>query len=141
VFQTYLSGGDGLFSTARDCARFAQMILGGGQLEGVRILKPATVAAMTANQIGEFSSAESASSERKYGLGFGLAFAPNPNGGEPVLERCYAGGALSTSFWIIPRRDLILLLMMQVSPTHHGGSDRVYHRIVNTAFENQASFP
>jgi CubicO group peptidase (beta-lactamase class C family) len=134
--KTYFSGGDGLYSTARDCARFAQMIHSGGQLEGVRILEPGTVAAMITNQIGEYSSAESAFSERKYGFGFGLAMAPSPNGGEPLLERYYGGGAYSTSFWVIPRRDLVLLLMMQVVPTHHGGADRAFHRIVNAAVEN-----
>jgi CubicO group peptidase (beta-lactamase class C family) len=132
----YFSGGDGLFSTARDFARFAQMILNGGQLGGVRILKPDTVAAMTTNQIGEYSSADSASGDRKYGLGFGLALTPNPKGGEPVLERYYWGGVCSTKFWVIPRRDLVLLLMMQVYPPNHGGADRLFHRIVNAAVEN-----
>jgi CubicO group peptidase (beta-lactamase class C family) len=133
---TYFSGGGGLFSTARDYARFAQMIHSGGQLDGIRILKPETVAAMTTNQIGEYSSAESGFGDRKYGLGFGLALVPDPNGGEPVLERYYWGGVCSTNFWVVPRRDLILLLMMQVYPPNHGGADRVFHRIVNAAVEN-----
>jgi CubicO group peptidase (beta-lactamase class C family) len=133
--KTYFSGGGGLFSTARDYARFAQMILNGGQLEGVRILEPGTIAAMTTNQIGEYSSADATFGERKYGLGFGLALAPNPNGGEPVLERYYWGGVFSTNFWILPRRDLVLLLMTQVYPTNHGSPDRVFHRIVNAAVE------
>src|SRR5262249_23273560 len=54
--KTYFSGGDGLFSTARDYSRFAQMIHNSGQLEGVRILEPGTVAAMTTNQIAQYSS-------------------------------------------------------------------------------------
>jgi CubicO group peptidase (beta-lactamase class C family) len=91
---------------------------------------------MITNQIGEYSSAEPGFGERKYGLGFGLAMAPSPNGGKPLLERYYGGGAYSTSFWVIPRRDLVLLLMMQVVPTHHGGANRVFHRIVNEAVEN-----
>jgi len=111
------------------------MMLSGGQLEGVKILEPGTVAAMTTNQIGEYSSADPAFGERKYGLGFGLALAPNPNGGEPVLERYYGGGVFSTNLDIVPRRDLIVLLMMQVYPTNHGGPDRVFHRIVNAAVE------
>ena len=134
--KTYFSGGGGLFSTARDYARFAQMVLSGGQLEGVRIVQPGTIAAMTTNQIGEYSSADSNFGERKYGLGFGLALAPSPNGGEPVLERYYWGGVFSTKFWVVPRRDLILLLMTQVYPTNHGATDRVFHRIVNAAVED-----
>ena len=129
--ETYFSGGGGLFSTARDYARFAQMILNGGVLEGHRILEPGTVAAMTTNQIGELS----AFGERKYGLGFGLALAAGPDGGAPVLERYYSGGSYSTNFWVLPRRDLVLVLMEQVVPTNHGGADQVFYRVVNAAIE------
>jgi len=129
--ETFFSGGGGLFSTARDYARFAQMLLNGGVLEGVRILEPGTVAAMTTNQIGEHS----AFGERKYGLGFGLALAPGQDGGNPVLDRYYWGGAHSTTFWVLPRRDLVMVLMMQVGPTDLGGTDRVFHRVVNAAIQ------
>jgi CubicO group peptidase (beta-lactamase class C family) len=129
--ETYFSGGGGLFSTARDYARFAQMILNGGVLEGRRIIEPGTVAAMTTNQIGELS----AFGERKYGLGFGLALAAGPDGGAPVLERYYSGGSYSTNFWVLPRRDLVLVLMEQVVPTNHGGADQVFYRVVNAAIE------
>src|SRR5262249_55202258 len=45
--KTFFSGGGGLFSTARDYTRFAQMLLNGGELDGVRLLKPETIAQMT----------------------------------------------------------------------------------------------
>lgn len=129
--ETFFSGGGGLFSTARDYARFAQMILNGGVLEGVRIIEPGTVTAMTTNQIGQHS----AFGERKYGLGFGLALVPGQDGGEPVLDRYYWGGAYSTNFWVLPRRDIVMVLMMQVGPNDPGGADRVFHRVVNAAIE------
>jgi CubicO group peptidase (beta-lactamase class C family) len=129
--ETYFAGGVGLFSTARDYARFAQTILNGGVLEGRRILEPGTVAAMTTNQIGELWSF----GERKYGFGFGLALAAGPDGVASVLERYYAGGSYSTNFWVFPRRDLILVLMQQVSPTNHGGADLVFYRVVSDAIE------
>ena len=129
--ETYFSGGGGLFSTARDYARFAQMILNGGVLEGRRILEQGTVAAMTTNQIGELWSF----GERKYGLGFGLALAAGPDGGAPVLERFFSGGSYSTNFYVLPRRDLVLVLMEQVVPTNHGGADRMFYRLVNAAIE------
>lgn len=129
--ETYFGGGAGLFSTARDYARFAQMMLNGGVLEGRRILEPSTVDAMTTNQIGDLWSF----GERKYGLGFGLAQASGPDGGAPVLERYFAGGSYSTNLWVFPRRDLILVLMEQVSPTNHGGADLVFYRVVNAAIE------
>jgi CubicO group peptidase (beta-lactamase class C family) len=129
--ETYFSGGGGLFSTARDYARFAQMLANGGALDGARVVKPETVAAMTTNQIGAHSSF----GDRKYGLGLGLALTPAPGGGEPVLERYYGGGAYSTNFWAIPRRDLLLVLMTQVTPTNHGGPDLVFYRVVDAASE------
>ena len=52
-----------------------------------------------------------------------------------MLERYYWGGVYSTNFWVLPRRDLVLLLMMQVMPTNQGGPDRVFHRIVNAVVE------
>jgi CubicO group peptidase (beta-lactamase class C family) len=100
-------------------------------LNGVRVMEPATVAAMTTNQIGALWS----SLERKYGLGFGLALSPGRNGSDPEVQRYYAGGVYSTSFWVLPRRDLVLLLMTQVVPTNHGGADQVFHRVVNAAIE------
>jgi CubicO group peptidase (beta-lactamase class C family) len=130
--ETYFGGGWGLFSTARDYARFAQMLLNGGMLDGVRVVTPETVAAMTANQIGGHESAV----DRKYGLGLGLAFDPAPDGGAPALTRYYWGGVLSTNFWVIPRRDLVIILMTQVSPTNHGGADGMTYRVVNAALEN-----
>lgn len=129
--ETYFSGGGGLFSTARDYARFAQMIANGGELGGRRILGPDTVAAMTTNQIGEHSSFAG----RKYGLGFGLAFSEGPDGGAPVLDRYFSGGSYSTNFWVFPRRDLILVLMQQVVPTNRGGADLVFYRVVDAAIE------
>jgi CubicO group peptidase (beta-lactamase class C family) len=128
---TYFGGGTGLYSTARDYARFVLMLRNGGALYDVRVLEPATVAAMTINQIGKHF----ASPERKYGFGLGLAFSAGRDGAEPLLERYYGGGVYSTNFWVIPRRDLVLVLMTQISPTNHGGADRVFYQVVNTAIE------
>jgi CubicO group peptidase (beta-lactamase class C family) len=61
--------------------------------------------------------------------------ATDPNGGTPTLERYFGGGAYSTNFYILPRRDLVLVLMQQVTPTNHGGADQAFYRIVNAAIE------
>ena len=66
--HVHFSGGGGLFSTARDYSRFAQMLENGGELEGARIIKPETIGEMTTNQIGK----QFAFIVMKYGLGFGL---------------------------------------------------------------------
>ncbi|WP_406694521.1 serine hydrolase domain-containing protein [Singulisphaera sp. Ch08] len=129
--ETYFSGGSGLFSTARDYSRFAQMLLNGGELDGRRILKPETVAAMTTNQIGEHS----AFGGRKYGLGLGLLLEPGPDGQDSVLVRYYWGGVYSTHFWVDPRHDLLGITMTQMLPTDQGEANRVFHMGVNDAIE------
>jgi CubicO group peptidase (beta-lactamase class C family) len=126
--ETFFSGGGGLFSTARDYTRFAQMLQNGGSLEGVRILKPETIALMTTNQIGDHSAFG-----MKYGLGFGLMQAPRPNGKPSNLKRFFWGGFYSTNFWIDPENELVAVIMTQVLPTNHGGADAVFRRAVDAA--------
>jgi CubicO group peptidase (beta-lactamase class C family) len=126
--ETFFSGGGGLFSTARDYTRFAQMLANGGELDGVRILKPETIAAMTTNQIGKLSAMG-----MKYGLGFGLLMAPGSNGHDPVLNRYFWGGFYSTNFWVDPRHEIVAVLMTQVLPTNHGGAEAVFRQAVDSA--------
>ena len=66
---TFLSGGGGLVSTAADYLRFAQMLLNGGELDGIRILSPLTVDLMRRNQLPREVK------EISPGVGFGLDFA------------------------------------------------------------------
>jgi CubicO group peptidase (beta-lactamase class C family) len=127
---TYFSGGGGLFSTARDYARFAQMLLDGGELDGVRVLKPETIATMTTNQIGS----NSALALFKYGLGFGLEMSLRV-GREPILNRYFWGGIFSTNFWIDPRHEVVAVLMTQVLPTNHGNANLAFRRVVDEALE------
>ncbi len=126
--ETFFSGGGGLCSTARDYTRFAQMLLNGGVLDGIRILKPETIAMMTTNQIGKLSAFTV-----KYGLGFGLVLTRGPDDGKPVLDRYFWGGYYSTNFWIDPRHDLVAVIMTQVLPTNHGGSEELFRRAVDAA--------
>jgi CubicO group peptidase (beta-lactamase class C family) len=128
--ETFFSGGGGLFSTARDYTRFAEMLRGGGALDGVRIVKPETIAAMTTNQIGDHM----VFGVMKYGLGFGLLLTPGP-GGQPVLNRYLWGGFFSTNFWVDPRQDVVAVIMTQVLPTNYGGSNQVFQQGVDGAVE------
>jgi len=106
------SGGAGLVSTAGDYVRFLQMLLDGGQLDGVRILSPATVALMTADQVDTLYHAE--------GMGFGLGFEilENPGlAGQFGSKGRYGwGGAYSTNYWVDPGDDLVVVLMLQALP-------------------------
>jgi CubicO group peptidase (beta-lactamase class C family) len=105
------SGGGGLVSTATDYMRFCQMVLNGGQLDGVRILSPLTVELMRTNVL--------APNMAVFGqvAGFGLDFAvytdPVAAGGYYGKGTFYWGGAAGTWFWIDPVNDLIVLGMIQ----------------------------
>jgi CubicO group peptidase (beta-lactamase class C family) len=129
--ETVFLGGGGLFSTARDYARFAQMLLNGGELDGVRILKRETIEAMTTNQIGDHY----ALALYKYGLGFGLEMGPTPEVGRPQLRTYFWAGYFSTNFWIDPRKDVVAVIMTQVLPTNHGNAQRVLRLAIDDALE------
>ena len=136
---TYFSGGGGLFSTACDYARFAQMLLAGGELEGQRIVRPETIRAMTTNQIGELTTSIAgitSVSGMKYGLGFGLEQAQGSNGSAPALGRYFWGGAFSTSFWIDPQHEVVAVLLTQVLPFNHGDVAGVFRGVVDPAIED-----
>ena len=104
-------GGAGLFSTAGDIARFYQMMLNGGALNGKRILKPATVAEMTRKQTGDLNARPG----MPWGLGFCLVEDPAKMPGNSALSSGSFGhgGAFSTQSWADPTRNLIWVLMFQ----------------------------
>lgn len=113
----FLSGGGGLVSSVADYHRFARMLLRGGELDGARLLKPQTVAAMRSNQLPGGSDLASLSramfSEADYsGIGFGLGFAV-----DLASQEFYWGGIFSTFFYINPVERLIGILMTQHLPS------------------------
>jgi CubicO group peptidase (beta-lactamase class C family) len=112
---TYFSGGGGLVSTAADYLRFLQMLLNGGELEGVRILGPETVEMMTTDHLVEVAD------RRDLGpYGFGLGFAIGLDRG--ISGRMYSkgtigwGGMAHTGFWVDPQEELIGIFMIQILP-------------------------
>jgi CubicO group peptidase (beta-lactamase class C family) len=121
-----LSGGGGMLSTAGDYARFCQMMLNGGELDGVRILAPKTVALMTSDQLPPGTERhtavavllESFGPTHEMGTSFGLGFAVrtdagrNPSPGS-VGDFSWAG-IYGTYFWVDPQEKLVAVLMMQV---------------------------
>ena len=121
-----LSGGGGLVSTAADYHRFASMLLGRGELDGVRVLGPRTVDYMTRNHLPGGADLEAIGrplfSETTFeGVGFGLGFSVVLDAGaNKVLsnEGEYAwGGAASTAFWVDPDERLTVLFMTQLLPS------------------------
>ncbi len=117
---TMESGGGGLTSTTMDYARFSQMILNGGELDGARILSPATVKLMGANVIPRnvlVSSNGTNGLRFNEAVGFGLDFmvVNDPrNAASPVGAGTLSwGGAAGTWFWVDPTNDLIFVGMIQ----------------------------
>ena len=105
------AGGAGLVSTARDYARFLQMMLNRGRLDGVQYLSPKTVDVMTTNQIPGVYSAE--------GLGFGLGFQTVERLGAQGLASVGTfswGGAYGSAYFVDPGEGLVVLLMIQLIP-------------------------
>ena len=105
------AGGAGLLSTARDYARFLEMIRRGGAIDGVRILSPRMVELMTTNQVGSLHSTS--------GLGFGLGFETTDRYGANGMDSVGAfgwGGAYGTVYRVDPDARLVIILMIQLLP-------------------------
>lgn len=101
----------GLYSTAPDLHRFYQMLLGRGELDGVRILKPETVDEMRRPQTGELKAGFVPGSA--WGLGVGLV--QQPQGITAMLSpgTFGHGGMLGTQAWADPQRQAVLILLIQ----------------------------
>jgi CubicO group peptidase (beta-lactamase class C family) len=105
------AGGAGLVSTARDYARFLEMVRRGGELDGVRILSPRTVLLMTTNQVGTLHPSA--------GLGFSLAFETTDRFGANGLSAVGSfgwGGAYGSVYRVDPTERLTMVLMIQLMP-------------------------
>lgn len=113
--QVYFSGGGGLSSTAEDYARFAQMLLNRGELDGVRILLPETVDRMTTNQIGDLPIQW----WTQCGYGYGVWVAKDIPGANQTWSAGSYGwdGIFNTVYWADPKERLFGILMSQVLPT------------------------
>ncbi|MEK7438193.1 MAG: serine hydrolase domain-containing protein [Pseudomonadota bacterium] len=120
----FLSGGGGMVSTAPDYLRFAQMLLNGGELDGVRIVSRKTVALMTSDQLPPniaFNADtrprfEESSPMPEFGQGFGLGFCVRKEPGRnPVpgsVGDFYWSGVYGSYFWVDPQEQLIGVLML-----------------------------
>jgi methyl acetate hydrolase len=124
----FFMGGGGLYSTGPDYLRFLRMLLGGGELDGQRVLESRTVAEMGKNHIGELSvgplkTAIPGSSNdadffpgisKKWGLGYMITEAEATTGRSAGALTW--GGLANTYYWIDPARKLTGLILTQVLP-------------------------
>jgi CubicO group peptidase (beta-lactamase class C family) len=110
------SGGGGMVSTVMDYARFCQMILSGGSLDGKRILGPKTVAYMGADHMATVIT-QGPLYLPGPGFAFGLGFAVRTQAGVSPYAGSAGelnwGGAGGTYFWIDPKEDMFVVFMMQ----------------------------
>ncbi len=120
------SGGGGLTGSIDDYSRFCQMILNGGELNGVRLLSPLTVEYMCTNHLPDnrdmAAMGQPVWSETNYdGIGFGLGFAVvlDPVKAHTLTSagECHWGGAASTFFWTDKKHELFTVLFTQLMPS------------------------
>ncbi|MEO6955884.1 MAG: serine hydrolase domain-containing protein [Antricoccus sp.] len=123
---SFLSGGGGLISTTDDYQRFVDMLLGGGERDGVRLLGSRTVDYMTTNSLpdgqdlAEFGiplDAETVYDGVGFGLGFSVMEDPIAYGALSSVGEYGWGGAASTAFWVDPIEDLTVIFMTQLLPS------------------------
>ena len=121
-----LSGGGGLVSTAADYHRFTQLLLRQGELDGVRLLSPRTVALMTSNHLPGDVDLEAYGrplfAEMPFnGFGFGLGFSVLKDAVKAKTLSSTGefawGGAASTAFWVDPAEELTAMFFTQLLPS------------------------
>jgi CubicO group peptidase (beta-lactamase class C family) len=119
-------GGSGTISTAEDYARFAQMLLNSGQLEGNRFLSPQTVAYMSSDQLGPLGNRTDRLYVPGVGYGGGFGFYVRVDAGRSPfigsVGEFYKGGYAGTCFWVDPEEEVMAVFMVS-APAH-----RVYYR-------------
>jgi CubicO group peptidase (beta-lactamase class C family) len=137
------SGGAGAVSSAADYLRFAQMLLNGGQLDGVRVLSRSTIALMTADHLGTRIAAPVTPGELLLGVPgytFGLGFAVRQAAGVAGVpgsagEFMWAGYA-GTYFWVDPKEELTAVMMMQAPSPIRPYFRRMFKQLVYAAIED-----
>jgi len=116
--RNIFSGSGGLVSTIHDYLKFQQMMLNGGQLDGVRILAPSTVSLMLENHTRDLKLWLAGP-----GMGFGLGYGVVVDRGKAATPMSqgsgYWGGAYCTFSWIDPTQGVVGVLMTQVRPYSH----------------------
>jgi CubicO group peptidase (beta-lactamase class C family) len=123
------SGGAGVLSTASDYARFLQMLLNGGELDGVRLLSPKSVQMMTSNQVGTLYQ----DGRFGFGLGFEIVEHVGRSGRPGSVGEFSWGGAYYTKFWVDPVEKIVAVFMTQLLPSPGARLQEEFRMLVNQA--------
>jgi CubicO group peptidase (beta-lactamase class C family) len=143
--KKYFALGEGIISTMEDYSKFLQMLVNGGELNGVRILSPKTIEFMTANHIKNLPYGTQSFGTSMAGYGWGLGFAVLDDAGvghhigTPVGKgkggQYYWSGWMGTRQYIDPEEDLIMMIMSQKLPWPQNWinkvKDLVYQAIID----------
>lgn len=143
--KSWQSGGGGMVSTAGDYARFCQMLLNGGELDGVRILSRKSVELMTRDQLPPGIPTNSTKIpvidvRQEAGNGFGLGFLVRTDQGRNAIRGSVGdytwNGLLGTYFWIDPKQELFGIILFQTPPAAFVRSAGYWVRIRNLAYDS-----
>jgi CubicO group peptidase (beta-lactamase class C family) len=133
----YFSGGGGLSSTISDYAIMMQMLLNGGEYNGVRLLARNTVRMMTMNQIGDlFEDIGEGPGNHKWGLGFSIETEKGSRSAPSQVGTYGWGGVFSTVYWIDPKEDMIVLLYRQIWGPHVNNTNQQFMPLVYQAIND-----
>jgi len=121
------AGGAGLCSTTADYARFCQMVLNGGNLDGTRLLSRKTVELMTHDQLGKISP------DFGFGLGFGINGTKQPPAELGSPGSFGWGGFFYTEFVIDPKEELVAIFMAQLHPTGDLNINQIFEALAYQA--------
>jgi CubicO group peptidase (beta-lactamase class C family) len=130
------SGGGGLVSTAADYARFLQMMLNLGRLDGVRFLSRKTIELMTADHLGPITGApDLLLPGYGFGLGFAIRLQPGISHVPGSVGQYFWGGLAGTTFWVDPAEQLFAIMMIQ-APGQRDYFRTLFRDLVYAAFDD-----
>lgn len=125
------SGGAGLVSTARDYARFLQMMLNGGELDGVRLLSRPTVELMTSNHLRGLAFSDG----QGFGLGFSVVTDLGARGTPGSVGEFGWGGAYHSTYWVDPKEQMVVVYLTQLIPAGEVDDHAKVRTLVYAALE------
>lgn len=137
------SGGAGAISTAGDYLRFAQMLLNGGQLDGVRVMSRSTIALMASDHLGTRIATSVTPGELllgvpgyTFGLGFAVRQGPGVAGVPGSTGEFMWGGYAGTYFWVDPKEEITAVLMTQAPSPARQYYRRLFKQLVYAAIDD-----
>lgn len=133
------SGGAGGVSTAMDYARFSQMLLNGGRLDGARVLSRTSVSLMTSDHLARISTPVTpgelllGTPGYTFGLGFAVRQGPGVAGVPGSAGEFMWAGFAGTYFWVDPKEELLGVLMTQAPSPERAYYRRLFKQLVYQA--------